>query len=80
MPAVETLEWADGLGVTDLGLEHTLVDADVVAGARARGLTLGAWTPNDEFSHFCSRASVIATARSRQMDGGCCTSPAIRAH
>ena len=47
-PAAETLGWADRLGVTDLGLEHTLIDAHVVAGARARGLRLGAWTPNDE--------------------------------
>jgi len=46
--AVQTLEWADRLGVTDLGLEHTLIDAEVVAGARARGLRLDAWTPNDE--------------------------------
>jgi glycerophosphoryl diester phosphodiesterase len=44
----DTLGWADRLGVTDLGLEHTLIDAHVVAGARARGLRLGAWTPNDE--------------------------------
>jgi glycerophosphoryl diester phosphodiesterase len=46
--ATDTLEWAGRLGVSDLGLEHTLIDADVVAGARARGLRLGAWTPNDE--------------------------------
>jgi glycerophosphoryl diester phosphodiesterase len=46
--AADTLGWAARLGVTDLGLEHTLIDAHVVAGARARGLRLGAWTPNDE--------------------------------
>jgi len=46
--AVDTLEWADGAGATDLGLEHTLVDAEVVAGARTRGLRLGAWTVNEE--------------------------------
>jgi glycerophosphoryl diester phosphodiesterase len=46
--ATDTIEWAGRLGVTDLGLEHGLIDAAVVAGARARGLRLGAWTPNDE--------------------------------
>ena len=46
--ATDTLEWATRLGVTDLGLEQTLVDADVVAGAHARGLLVGAWTANDE--------------------------------
>jgi glycerophosphoryl diester phosphodiesterase len=45
--ATETPGWAARLGATDLGLEHTLIDADVVAGARAHGLRLGAWTPND---------------------------------
>jgi glycerophosphoryl diester phosphodiesterase len=46
--ATDTLEWAAGLGATHLGLEHTLIDADVVEGARAGGLVLGAWTVNDE--------------------------------
>jgi len=44
----ETVGWAERLGVTDLGPAHTLVDADVVAAARARGLGLIVWTPNDE--------------------------------
>lgn len=46
--ATDTIEWAARLGVTHLGLDHTLIGADVVEGARARGLVLGAWTPNDE--------------------------------
>jgi glycerophosphoryl diester phosphodiesterase len=46
--ATDAVEWAEGLGVTDLGLEHTLIDADVVSVARGRGLRLGAWTVNDE--------------------------------
>ena len=46
--ATETIAWAERLGATDLGLEHTLIDAEVVASVRARGLRLGAWTPNDE--------------------------------
>ena len=44
----ETVEWAKRLGVTDLGPGHTLVDAEVAAAARARGLGLIVWTPNDE--------------------------------
>lgn len=46
--ATDTIEWADRLEVTDLGLDHTLIDADVVSAARTRGLRLGAWTVNDE--------------------------------
>lgn len=44
----DTVEWAARLGVTDLGLQHTLVDAGVVGDAHARGFLLGAWTANDE--------------------------------
>ena len=47
-PATDTIAWAKRLGVTDLGLEHTLIDAEVVTGVHARGLRVGAWTPNDE--------------------------------
>jgi glycerophosphoryl diester phosphodiesterase len=47
-PATEAIAWAERLGVTDLGLEHTLIDADVVTTAHAHGLCVGAWTPNDE--------------------------------
>jgi glycerophosphoryl diester phosphodiesterase len=43
-----TVDWAVAAGVTDLGLEHTLVDERVVAGARAARLALGVWTVNDE--------------------------------
>jgi glycerophosphoryl diester phosphodiesterase len=44
----ETVAWATALGATDLGLQHSLVDAAVVAAAGAAGLTLGVWTVNDE--------------------------------
>ena len=44
----DTVAWAKSLGATDLGLEHTLIDADVVTVAHAHGLRLGAWTANDE--------------------------------
>jgi glycerophosphoryl diester phosphodiesterase len=46
--AREAVAWAERRGATDLGLEHTLIDADVVTVARAHGVRLGAWTPNDE--------------------------------
>ena len=45
---MDTIGWAERLGVTDLGLEHTVIDADVVMAAHAHSLRLGAWTPNDE--------------------------------
>jgi glycerophosphoryl diester phosphodiesterase len=44
----DTVAWAERLGATDLGLEHTLIDAHVVMAAHAHGLRVGAWTPNDE--------------------------------
>lgn len=44
----DTIEWAVRSEATDVGLEHTLVNARVVAAARAAGLVLGVWTVNDE--------------------------------
>lgn len=35
------------LGVTDLGIEHTLADEALVAAVRRRGLRLGVWTVDD---------------------------------
>jgi glycerophosphoryl diester phosphodiesterase len=43
----DTVEWAVRWEATDLGLQHTLVSARVVAAARAAGLVLGVWTAND---------------------------------
>jgi len=43
-----TVDWAVAAGVTDVGLEHTLVDEHVAAAARAAKLLLGVWTVNDE--------------------------------
>ena len=34
-------------GAAEVGLDHTLITADVVRAARARGLTVGAWTVDD---------------------------------
>jgi len=36
------------VGATHLGLNHRLVDADVVAAARRAGIPLAAWTVNEE--------------------------------
>lgn len=40
--------WARECGATHLGLDFRLVDAEVVAAARAAGMPLLAWTVNDE--------------------------------
>jgi len=45
--ADEMLDVAGALGVTDVGLEHTVVDAAFVAATRRRGLALGVWTVDD---------------------------------
>ena len=42
----ETVRRARELGATDLGMNHRLIDADVVAAARAAGIRLAAWTVN----------------------------------
>jgi glycerophosphoryl diester phosphodiesterase len=44
----EAVRRARELGATDLGVNHRLIDADVVAAARAAGIRLAAWTVNDE--------------------------------
>jgi glycerophosphoryl diester phosphodiesterase len=44
----EAVRRARELGATDLGMNHRLIDADVVAAARAAGVRLSAWTVNDE--------------------------------
>jgi glycerophosphoryl diester phosphodiesterase len=43
-----TIAWAERLGATDLGIQHTLATPEVMAAARAAGLRLGVWTVNDE--------------------------------
>ena len=47
-PCEQVIDWAAAAGVTDLGLEHVLVDERLVAAVRAAGLALGVWTVNDE--------------------------------
>jgi glycerophosphoryl diester phosphodiesterase len=44
----ETVRRARELGVTDLGMNHRLIDADVMAAARAAGIRVAAWTVNEE--------------------------------
>lgn len=46
--ASEVFEEARALGVTHLGLHHSLIDPSVVVAAHRAGLRLGAWTVNDE--------------------------------
>lgn len=46
--ADETVQWAMDVGATDVGLEHTLLDASVMARARGGGIAVGVWTVNDE--------------------------------
>ncbi|PYN86560.1 MAG: hypothetical protein DMD87_19250 [Candidatus Rokuibacteriota bacterium] len=43
----EAVRRARELGATDLGMNHRLIDADVVAAARAAGIRISAWTVNE---------------------------------
>ena len=43
----QVVDWAAAAGVTDLGLEHVMVDEGLVRAAHAAGLALGVWTVND---------------------------------
>ncbi len=45
---VDAVAWARRVGATDAGLQHVLVDAEVIAAARRDGVRIGAWTVNDE--------------------------------
>jgi glycerophosphoryl diester phosphodiesterase len=44
----EAVQRARELGATDLGVNHRLIDADVVSAARDAGIRLSAWTVNEE--------------------------------
>jgi glycerophosphoryl diester phosphodiesterase len=44
----EAVRRARELGATDLGMNHRLIDADVMAAARAGAIRLSAWTVNEE--------------------------------
>jgi glycerophosphoryl diester phosphodiesterase len=44
----EAVGRARDLGATDLGMNHRLIDADVMAAARAAGVRVSAWTVNEE--------------------------------
>ena len=44
----EAVRRARELGATDLGMNHRLIDADVIVAARAAGIRLSAWTVNEE--------------------------------
>jgi glycerophosphoryl diester phosphodiesterase len=53
-------------GVSLIGLQHTLVDADTVAAVRTAGLTLGVWTVNepDALRRFIeARVGILITDR-----------------
>jgi glycerophosphoryl diester phosphodiesterase len=44
----EAVRRARELGATDLGMNHRLIDTDVMSAARAAGIRVAAWTVNEE--------------------------------
>jgi glycerophosphoryl diester phosphodiesterase len=46
--AEDSVRWAKAVGATDLGIDHRVADASVIAAARAAGLRLSVWTVNAE--------------------------------
>ncbi|HEX3177272.1 MAG TPA: glycerophosphodiester phosphodiesterase family protein [Methylomirabilota bacterium] len=44
----DAVRWAQDVGAGDLGIEHRLIDADLVAAARAAGIRVAAWTVNED--------------------------------
>lgn len=44
----DAVGWAREAGATDLGLDHRLIDAGVVAAARKAGIRLSGWTVNED--------------------------------
>lgn len=68
LPAEESVRWATDVGATDLGIEHGMVDAAVVAAARAAGLRLSAWTVNAEADLLRVRALGVDLVMSDRPD------------
>jgi glycerophosphoryl diester phosphodiesterase len=48
VPAREAVRWAREIGATHLGIDHRALDAGVLEAARAAGITVAAWTVNEE--------------------------------
>jgi glycerophosphoryl diester phosphodiesterase len=48
VPPREAVRWTTAVHATALGIDHRVVDADVVAAARAAGVRLAVWTVNKE--------------------------------
>jgi glycerophosphoryl diester phosphodiesterase len=46
--AREAVRWATDAKATELGIDHRVLDAAVVAAARAAGVRVAAWTVNEE--------------------------------
>ena len=44
----DVVRWAGEAGATDLGMDHRLIDAEVVRAARRAGIRLSAWTVNED--------------------------------
>src|SRR5690242_12943516 len=44
----DAIAWARHFGATDAGLQHSLIDAALMAAARRDGMRVGAWTVNEE--------------------------------
>jgi glycerophosphoryl diester phosphodiesterase len=48
VPTSQAVRWAVEAAANGLGIQHTALDADVVAAARAAGVRVAAWTVNEE--------------------------------
>ncbi|HYE91481.1 MAG TPA: glycerophosphodiester phosphodiesterase family protein [Terriglobales bacterium] len=48
VPGRDAVSWATAAGATDLGIDHRVLDADVIAAARAANLRVAAWTVNED--------------------------------
>jgi glycerophosphoryl diester phosphodiesterase len=44
--AADAVGWAVDVGAADLGIDYRLIDAKLVAAARAAGVRVAAWTVN----------------------------------
>jgi glycerophosphoryl diester phosphodiesterase len=48
VPAATAVRWATDVGAFQLGIEHRVLDAGVIAAARRSGLKVAAWTVDEE--------------------------------
>lgn len=66
LPPEAAIDWVLGVGATEAGLQHLILSPAVIGAAHEAGLTLGAWTVNEEVAmRRCADLGVDAITSDR---------------